>query len=122
LNTKYKEDQFVNIIKSHESNEPNINSTIKTAADFVEKLYKSDENSDTEMEGMRHTKARLGEFLKIIKCGQCIRSIDRQLIGEDDTFLWLSRGQLKAEPEREIAAQDQPLQTKYHATSLHEET
>jgi hypothetical protein len=40
--------------------------------------------------------------------GQCIRSIDRQLISEDDTFLWLSSGDLKAETESETAAaQDQ---------------
>jgi hypothetical protein len=32
LNTKYKEDQFVNIVKSHETNQHNMNSTIKTAA------------------------------------------------------------------------------------------
>jgi len=34
LNTKYTDDQFVNIVKSHEhrSNEPNTNSTIKMAA------------------------------------------------------------------------------------------
>jgi len=35
------------------------------------------------------------------------------------TFLWLSRGDLKGETENEIiAAQDQELQTKYHATNL----
>jgi len=33
-----------------------------------------------------------------------IRNIDRQLIGEEDTFLWLSRGHLKAETESEIVA------------------
>jgi len=32
LNTSYKEDQFVNIVKSNESTEPNMNSIIKTAA------------------------------------------------------------------------------------------
>ena len=30
LNTNYKEDQFVNIVKSHESNQPSMNSTNKT--------------------------------------------------------------------------------------------
>ena len=45
--------------------------------------------------------------------GQYIRNIDRQL-SEEDTFLWLSKGDLKAETESEIvAAQDQALQTKY---------
>jgi len=32
LNTNYKEDQFVNIVKSHESIQSNMNSIIKTAA------------------------------------------------------------------------------------------
>ena len=42
--------------------------------------------------------------------GQYIRNTDRQLIGEEDTFLWLSKGDLKAETENEIlAAQDQAL-------------
>ena len=36
LDTKYAEDQFVNIVKSHESNQPNMNSTIKVAANFAE--------------------------------------------------------------------------------------
>ena len=41
------------------------------------------------------------------------------LIGEEDTFLWLSRGDLKGETEGEIvAANDQALQTKYHATKM----
>jgi len=47
--------------------------------------------------------------------GQYIRNIDRQLISEEDTFLWLSKGDLKAETESEI---DQALQTKYYATKI----
>jgi hypothetical protein len=51
--------------------------------------------------------------------GQYIRSIDKHLISEEDTFLWLSKGELKAETESEIvAAQDQALQTKDHATKI----
>ena len=51
--------------------------------------------------------------------GQYIRNIDRQLIGEEDTFLWLSKGDLKAETESEIvAAQDQELQIKYYAIKI----
>ena len=47
--------------------------------------------------------------------GQYIRCMDRQLISEEDTFLWLSKGDLKAETESEIvAAQDQALHTKYY--------
>ena len=72
---------------------------------------------------IQHTKARLGESLKKWKNKvmhvQYIRNIDRQLIGEKDTFLWLSKGDLKAETESEIvAAQDQALQTKYYATKI----
>jgi hypothetical protein len=48
--------------------------------------------------------------------GKYIRNIDRQLISEEDTFLWLTKGDLKAETEIEIVAvQDQALQTKYYA-------
>ena len=51
--------------------------------------------------------------------GQYIRSMDRQLISEEDTFLWLSREDLKGKTESEIiAAQDQTLQAKYLATNL----
>ena len=43
----------------------------------------------------------------------------RQIIGEEDMFLWLSRGDLKGQTESEIlAAQDQVLQAKYHAPKL----
>ena len=42
-------------------------------------------------------------------------SMDRQLISEEDTFLWLSKGDLEAEIESEIvAAQDQALHAKYY--------
>jgi hypothetical protein len=51
--------------------------------------------------------------------GQYLRNIDRQLISEEDTFLWLTKGDLIAETESEIvAAQDQVLQTKYYATKI----
>jgi hypothetical protein len=33
---------------------------------------------------------------------QYIRSIDRQLISEEDTLLWLSRGEVKVETESEL--------------------
>jgi hypothetical protein len=43
--------------------------------------------------------------------GQYI-NMDRQLIGEEDTFIWLSKGDLKAETESEtVAAQNQALHT-----------
>jgi flagellar biosynthesis chaperone FliJ len=63
LNTKYKVDRFVNTVKSHESNQQNINSTIKTAAKFVGELNRSNENSDIKKEGIQHTKASSGESL-----------------------------------------------------------
>ena len=65
-------------------------------------------------------KAKLAEVLKKkweskVMHGQYIRNMDRQLISEEDTFLWLSKGDLKAETESEIvAAQDQALPTKYY--------
>jgi hypothetical protein len=45
----------------------------------------------------------------------------KQLVCEDDTLLMLSRVDLKAETESEkhvIAAQEQALKTKYHATKI----
>ena len=57
------------------------------------------------------------KWKKKVMHGQYIRNIDRQLISEEDTFLWLSKGDIKAETESEIvAAKDQALQTKYNAT------
>ena len=54
--------------------------------------------------------------------GQYIRNMDTQLISEEDTCLWHSRGDLKRETESEIiAAQDQALQTKYHATKYYKQ-
>jgi len=51
--------------------------------------------------------------------GQYIRNIDRQLVSEEDTFLWLSKGDLKAKTESEIvAAQDQAIKTKYYPTKV----
>ena len=64
LNTNYKEDQFVNIVKSHESTQQNTNSIIKTAAKIREELSELYEKSDTKHDGIQHTMARLGESLK----------------------------------------------------------
>jgi hypothetical protein len=50
VNTNYKEDQFVNVAKNNESTQPNMNSTIKTAAQTTEKLSQSNENSDAKQE------------------------------------------------------------------------
>jgi hypothetical protein len=56
--------------------------------------------------------------------GQYINNMDSQLVSEEDTFLWLSKGDLKAETESKIvAAQDKALNTKYYVTKiLHTET
>ena len=116
--------RFLNVVKSHESNQPNKNSTIKRVAKFAEELNQSNENSDTKVEGIQHIRARLGGSLKKkweskLMHGQYIRSKDRQLTGEEDTFLWLSSGDLKGETECEIIeVQDQALQTKYHAIKI----
>jgi hypothetical protein len=116
LNTK-----FVNIVKNHESTQPNMNSIVKLAAKITEDLNQLNENN-TKHNEIQHTKAKMGEVLKKnwknkATRGQYIRNIDRQLISEGDMFLWLTKGDLIAKTESEIvAAQDQALQTKYYAT------
>jgi hypothetical protein len=129
LNKRYKEDQFVNIIISRDSSQPNMNSTVKAAAKITDELSQSNEKNDMKQDGIQNTKRRLAESLKEkwenkVMHGQYIRSIDKQLISEEDTFLWLSKGDLKAEAESEIAAaQDRALQTEHRATEiLHTET
>jgi hypothetical protein len=99
-----------------------MNSTLTAAAKIIDEFSQSDENNDMKQDGIQNTKEKLAESLKDkwenkVMHGQYIRSIDKHLISEEDTFLWLSKGDLKAEPESEIvAAQDQALRTKYHAT------
>ena len=53
LNTNYKEDQFVNIVKNHESTQPNMNSIIKTVAKITEELSQPNEKSDAKQDGIR---------------------------------------------------------------------
>jgi hypothetical protein len=71
-----------------------------------------------------NTKVRLGESLKKkwesrVMHDQYIRIMDRQLISEEDTLLWLSTGDLKGKTESDkIAAQDQALQTRCHMTKI----
>ena len=81
-----------------------MNTTIKVAAKTAEELNQLNENSDSEKEGIQHIKAKLGESLKKkweikVTNGQYIRSMDRQLISEEDMFLWLLMGDLKGETE-----------------------
>ena len=60
-----------------------------------------------------------GKWESKIMHGQYIRNEDRQLTGEEDAFLRLSRGDLKGENESGIiATQDQALQTKYHVIKI----
>ena len=80
--------------------------------------------NDAKQDGMQHTKRRLREVLKKkwknkVMHRQYIRNMDRQLISEEATFFWLSKGDLKAETESKIvAAQDQALNMKYYATKI----
>jgi len=64
LDTNYKENQFVSIVKSHESDQPNMSSIIMTAAKFTEELSQPSEKSGAKRDGIQHTKARLGDSLK----------------------------------------------------------
>jgi hypothetical protein len=80
--------------------------------------------NDAKQAEIQHTKARLGKacqkkWKNKVMHGQYIRNVDRQLMSEEDTFLWLSKGDLKTETESEIvAAQDQALHTKHYATKI----
>ena len=98
LNTKYIEDQFLNI-KSHKSNQPNFNSMLKVTAKFAEDLNQLRRNRDTKGRCSTH-KSKIRRILKEkweckVMRGQYIRSMYWQLVSEEDTFLWLSRGDLK---------------------------
>jgi hypothetical protein len=64
LNTKYKEDQLVNIVKVHESIQPNMNSILKSAAKIIEELSQLNGKNEAKQDEMQHTKGRLGEVLK----------------------------------------------------------
>jgi hypothetical protein len=48
LNANYKEDQFLNIVKNHESTQSNMNSTIKSAAKIINELSQLNGKSDAE--------------------------------------------------------------------------
>ena len=64
LNTSYKQDQFVNIVKSQESTQPNMNSIIKTAGKIREELCHPNENSVAKQDEIQHIKARFEESLQ----------------------------------------------------------
>jgi len=81
LNTKYKEDQFVNTVKVHESTQPNMNSILKSAAKIIEELSQLNGKNYAKQDEMQHTKGRLGQVLKKkwknkVMHGQYIRNMD----------------------------------------------
>ena len=69
LNTKCTADQVVSIVKSHESNQLNTNSTITARAIIAGELKHSNEKSDTNNESIQDIKAKLGESFKKWKNG-----------------------------------------------------
>jgi hypothetical protein len=95
-----------------------MNSIIKLAAKITEDLSELNGKNDAEWDEIQHTKARLGKVLKKdwkykAMHGQYIWNIGRQLISEEDMFLWLMKGEIKTKTESEIvAAQHQVLQMK----------
>jgi hypothetical protein len=80
-------------------------------------------NNNNKHEG-KIGKGFKGEMEKQSNARTVKRNMDRQLISAEDTFLWLLKGNLKAETESEIvAAQDRAPNTKYNGTKiLHTET
>jgi hypothetical protein len=64
LNTKYKEDQFVNIVKNHESTQQHMNSILTSAAKVIEELSQLSGKNGAKQDEMQHTKESLGEVLK----------------------------------------------------------
>src|SRR5215469_13760270 len=98
-----------------------MNSIIKSTAKITEELSQLSGKNGAKEDEMQHAQERLGQVLEKkwknkVMHRQYIRNLDRQLVSEEDIFLWLSKGDLKAETESEIvAAQDQTLNTKYYA-------
>jgi hypothetical protein len=56
LNTNYKEDQFVHIVKNHESIQPNMNLIITLAAKITEDLSQLNGKNDAKQDEIQHTK------------------------------------------------------------------
>ena len=108
-----QEDQFVNIVKVHESTQPNMNSILISAAKIIVEWNQLNGKKDAKTGWNATHEGKIGRSFKEevenkVMHGQYIRNMDRQLFNEEDTFLWLSKGDFKAETESEIvAAQDQ---------------
>jgi hypothetical protein len=79
LSTKYAEDEFLNI-DSQDSNEPNMNSTVKTSVKFSEELNQSNETSDIQRKAFNTQKEDLEKWESKVMLDQYIASMDRQLI------------------------------------------
>ena len=79
FSTKYAEDEFLNI-DSQDSNEPNMNSTVKTSAKFSEELNQSNETSDIQRKAFNTQKEDLEKWESKVMLDQYISSMDRQLI------------------------------------------
>jgi hypothetical protein len=58
LNTKYKEYNFVSTVKSHESYQANMNSTIKIAAKVVYESNQTKQRDDTKKYTVNKSKIR----------------------------------------------------------------
>ena len=74
-----------------------MNSVTILAAKIMEELGPTQGQREATPDDRRSMKAKLADVLKKkweskVMQGQYIRNIDRQLIGEEDTFLWLSNG------------------------------
>jgi hypothetical protein len=77
-----------------------MNSILKIAAKITEDLSQLNGKNDAKQDEIQHMKAKLGEVLKKnwknkAMHRQYIRNIDRQLISEEDTFLWLTKVDVK---------------------------
>ena len=55
---------IINIVKVHESTQPNMNSILKYAAKIIEELSQLNGKNYSKQDKMQHTKGRLGEILK----------------------------------------------------------
>jgi ribosomal protein S4 len=72
---------------------------MKSTAKFIKELSQLNGKSDAKQDEIQHTMAKKGEILKEkwknkVMHGQYIRNMDRQLISEEGTFLWLLKGNL----------------------------
>ena len=64
LNTNYKVDRFVNIVKSYEGTQPNMNSIIKTEAKIAKELSQPNEKSDAKTGRNTTYKGKIGRGFK----------------------------------------------------------